>query len=99
MVQHVHASIDKHSACTSWGLHMKSSVATAARWHIVELEARIAQQRSIVQPLLTADRDAVAATRTLRVLQDALALTKEQLRLVLRRHEAIGVATSQQTIC
>jgi hypothetical protein len=74
---------------------MNWSVATAAQRHIVELESRIAQQRDVVHKLLATDRDAVVATRTLQVLQDALALTKEHLHLELR-HEPIGVAASQQ---
>jgi len=57
---------------------------TAARRHIAELEARVTQQGAVVDGLVANNRDANAATRTLRVLQNALALTKESLRFVLR---------------
>jgi hypothetical protein len=57
---------------------------SAARRHIAELEARVTQQGVLVDGLVASNRDASAATRTLRVLESALSLTKEQLRFVLR---------------
>lgn len=68
---------------------MNRSMETAARRHIAELEARVTQQGALVDGLVANNRDANAATRTLRVLQNALALTKESLRFVLR-DEPIG---------
>jgi hypothetical protein len=57
---------------------------SAARRHIAELEARVTQQGALVDGLVASNRDASAATRTLRVLENALSLTKEQLHFVLR---------------
>jgi hypothetical protein len=57
---------------------------SAARRHIAELEARVTQQGVLVDGLVASNRDASAATRTLRVLENALSLTREQLRFVLR---------------
>jgi len=68
---------------------MNRSMETAARRHLAELEARVTQQGALVDGLVANNRDANAATRTLRVLQNALALTKESLRFVLR-DEPIG---------
>ena len=67
----------------------RSSMETAARRHLAELEARVTQQGALVDGLVANNRDANAATRTLRVLQNALSLTKESLRFVLR-DEPIG---------
>ena len=63
---------------------MNRSMESAARRHIAELEARVTQQGALVDGLVASNRDASAATRTLRVLENALSLTKEQLRFVLR---------------
>jgi hypothetical protein len=63
---------------------MNQSMAIAARRHLAELEARVTQQGALVDGLVANNRDANAATRTLRVLENALALTKESLRFVLR---------------
>lgn len=63
---------------------MNRSMETAARRHLAELEARVTQQGALVDGLVANNRDANAATRTLRVLENALALTKESLRFVLR---------------
>jgi hypothetical protein len=68
---------------------MNQSMAIAARRHLAELEARVTQQGALVDGLVASNRDANAATRTLRVLENALALTKESLRFVLR-NEPIG---------
>ena len=63
---------------------MNRSMESAARRHIAELEARVTQQGALVDGLVASNRDASAATRTLRVLENALSLTREQLRFVLR---------------
>ena len=63
---------------------MNRSMESAARRHIAELEARVTQQGALVEGLVASNRDASAATRTLRVLENALSLTREQLRFVLR---------------
>ena len=55
---------------------MNRSMQTAARRQIAELEARVTQQ---------------GATRTLRVLENALALTRQHLQFALR-----GEATSAE---
>jgi hypothetical protein len=63
---------------------MNQLVTAAARRHIVEIEKRIAQQWALVEQLITTDNDASEATRTLRTLQQTLALTREHLRFLLR---------------
>lgn len=68
----------------AWGVGMNRSVETAARRHIIELEMRVAQQEALVEGLVASNRDASAATRTLRVLENALALTREYLAFMLR---------------
>jgi len=79
---------------------MNQPMAAAARRHIVELEKRVAQQRALVEQLVAANRDASNATRTLRVLQDALALTGEHLRVLLRNETdmcpQVGLSAEQQ---
>ena len=79
---------------------MNRSVEAAARRHLVELETRVAQQWVLVEQLLAANRDASNATRTLRVLQNALLLTQEHLRFVLRdvleTCPPLGLTTEQQ---
>jgi hypothetical protein len=67
---------------------------SAARRHIAELEARVTQQGAVVDGLVASNRDASAATRTLRVLENALSLTKEHLRFALRNE-----ATEPQPAC
>ena len=62
----------------------RSSMEIAARRHLAELEARVTQQGALVDGLVASNRDSNAAVRTLRVLENALALTKESLRFVLR---------------
>jgi hypothetical protein len=66
---------------------MNRSMMAAAQRHIAELEARVTQQGALVDGLVASNRDANAATRTLRVLEQALALTKQQLQFVLRGAE------------
>jgi hypothetical protein len=63
---------------------MNRSMEAAARRHIAELEARVTQQGALVDGLVANNRDANAAVRTLRVLENALALTRQSLRFVLR---------------
>jgi hypothetical protein len=63
---------------------MDMPVAAAARRHIVELEKRIADQMALVERLVMAGRNSSQAARTLLVLQQALAVTKEHLRFMLR---------------
>ena len=74
---------------------MNRSIETAARRQIAELEARVTQQGALVDGLVASNRDASAAARTLRVLENALALTKEHLRFVLR-HESAGSSAEPQ---
>ena len=66
---------------------MNRSMETAARRQIAELEARVTQQGAVVDGLVANNRDANAATRTLRMFENALALTKRQLGFVLGREE------------
>ena len=79
---------------------MNRSVEAAAQRHLVELETRVAQQWALVEQLLAANGDASDATRTLRVLQNALSLTKEHLRFVLRDEletcPPLGLTAEQQ---
>lgn len=71
---------------------MNRSMETAARRHLAELEARVTQQGALVEGLVANNRDANAATRTLRVLENALALTRESLRFVLRDDPMVSSA-------
>jgi hypothetical protein len=63
---------------------MNRSMETAARRHLAELEARVTQQGAVVDGLVASNRDANAAVRTLRILENALTLTRQSLRFVLR---------------
>ena len=74
---------------------MNRSIETAARRQIAELEARVTQQGALVDGLVASNRDASAATRTLRVLENALALTREHLRFALRTNPAVPSAEPQ----
>ena len=74
---------------------MNRSMESAARRHIAELEARVTQQGALVDGLVASNRDASAATRTLRVLENALSLTKEHLRFALRS-DAAGASADPQ---
>ena len=65
---------------------MHRSMESAARRQITELETRVAQQGALVEKLTAGNRDASAATRTLRMLENALKLTQEHLRFALRDH-------------
>ena len=64
---------------------MNRSMVAAARRQIAELEARVTQQGAVVDGLVSSNRDANAATRMLRALESALALTKQHLQSVLPR--------------
>lgn len=66
---------------------MNRSMMAAAQRQIAELEARVMRQVALVDGLVASNRDANAATRTLRVLEQALALTRQQLQFVLRSTE------------
>jgi hypothetical protein len=66
---------------------MNRSMMVAAQRQIAELEARVTRQGALVDGLVASNRDANAATRTLRMLEQALALTKQQLQFVLRGAE------------
>jgi hypothetical protein len=66
---------------------MNRSMETAARRQIAELEAHVTRQGALVDGLVASNRDANAAARTLRMLENALALTKRQLSFVLGREE------------
>ena len=70
---------------------MNRSVESAAR-RIAELEARIAQQEALVDGLVATRRDASAATHTLRILENALSLTREFLVFVPRGRAMDGSA-------
>lgn len=77
---------------------MNRSIETAARRHIAELEARVTQQGALVDGLVASNRDASAAARTLRVLENALSLTREYLHFVLR-DEAMGSSAEPERAC
>lgn len=64
---------------------MKRSMESAARRQIAELEARVTRQGALVEGLVASNRDANAATRTLRMLEQALALTEQHLNFMLQR--------------
>jgi hypothetical protein len=74
---------------------MNRSIEAAARRQIAELEARVTQQGALVDGLVASNRDASAATRTLRVLESALALTREHLQFALRREAPASPAELQ----
>ena len=80
---------------------MNQLVAAAARRHIVEIEKRIARQWALVEQLITTDDDASEATRTLRTLQQTLALTREHLRFLLREdveHVTPSATSAEQSV-
>lgn len=64
---------------------MNRSMESAARRQIAELEARVTRQGALVDGLVASNRDANAATRTLRMLENALALTQQHLNFMLQR--------------
>ena len=82
----------------AWGGEMNRSMETAVRRHIAELEARVTQQEALVDGLVAGNRDANAATRTLRILENALSLTKVQLQFALR-DEAAGSLAEPRRAC
>jgi len=77
---------------------MNRSMASAARRQIAELEARVTRQGALVDGLIASNRDASAATRTLRTLESALSLTRKQLHFLLRK-EPIGPSAEPQPAC
>ena len=68
---------------------MNRSMETAARRHIAQLEARVTQQGALVDGLVASNRDANAATRTLRALESALSHTNKYLQFVLRDEPSV----------
>lgn len=66
------------------GSHMNQLVIDAARRHVAEIEKRVAQQWALVEQLVSANREASQATRTLRSLQQTLLLTREHVQFLLR---------------
>ena len=71
---------------------MNRSMETAARRHLAELEARVTQQGALVDGLVANNRDSNMAVRTLRILENALALTRQSLRFVLREESMVSSA-------
>jgi hypothetical protein len=55
---------------------------TAARRHIADIESRITRQSALVERVTRAGKDTAQALRTLYVLQQALALTQEHVRIL-----------------
>lgn len=55
----------------------------AAQRHIADIEKRVARQSALVQQLATSGQDTAQAARTLHVLEQALGLTREHLRILL----------------
>jgi len=79
---------------------MNQLVAAAAQRQLVELERRVAQQWHLIEQLIGTNRDASQATRTLRVLQQTLELTREHLRILApvdRREIALEEATAERS--
>lgn len=68
---------------------MNQTVAAAQR-HIADIEARVTRQSAMVKRLSKAGLDSTQAERTLRVLQQALALTQEHVRILLPGGLATG---------
>jgi hypothetical protein len=61
---------------------MNHTVAAAQR-QIVDIENRVARQSALIEQLSSAGLETGQAERTLRVLEQALALTREHIRLLL----------------
>ena len=71
---------------------MNRPMETAARRQIAELEARVTRQGALVDGLVASNRDANAATRTLRMLETALSLTRAQLQFLLHEEPVASPA-------
>jgi hypothetical protein len=63
---------------------MNQLLIDAARRHVAEIEKRVAQQWALVEQLVSTDREASQATRTLRSLEQTLLLTREHVQFLLR---------------
>lgn len=61
---------------------MNQTVAAAER-HIADIEARVARQLRIVEMLAKSGLDSTQAKRTLHILEQTLALTREHVRILL----------------
>ena len=61
---------------------MNHTVAAAQR-QIADIENRVARQSALIEQLSSAGLETGQAERTLRVLEQALALTREHIRLLL----------------
>jgi hypothetical protein len=66
----------------SWGDKMNPAVLAAQR-HIADIEARIIRQARVVEMRTKAGLDSRQAERTLRILEQALGLTREHVRILL----------------
>jgi hypothetical protein len=66
------------------GSQMNQLVIDAARRHVAEIEKRVAQQWALVEQLVSTNREASQATRTLRSLEQTLLLTREHVQFLLR---------------
>jgi len=64
------------------GVQMNQTAAAAQR-HIEDLEGRVARQQAVVEALASAGLDSGQAERTLHLLQRALDLTREHIRILL----------------
>ena len=67
-----------------------NQTAAATQRHIADLEARVTRQSAMVERLSKAGLDSTKAERTLRVLEEALALTHEHIRILLPGGLAMG---------
>ena len=74
---------------------MNQTVAAAQR-HIADIEARVIRQSAMVERLSKAGLDSTKAERTLRVLEEALALTHEHIRILLPGGLAVDDGRRQQ---
>ena len=70
---------------------MNQTVAAAQR-HIADIEARVIRQSAMVERLSKAGLDSTKAERTLCVLEQALALTREHIRIMVPGGLAMGNA-------
>ena len=76
---------------------MNQTVAAAQR-HIADIEARVIRQSAMVERLSKAGLDSTKAEHTLRVLEQALALTHEHIRILLPGGHAVNDGLRQQPV-
>jgi len=74
---------------------MNQTVAAAQR-HIADIEARVIRQSAMVERLSKAGLDSTKAERTLSILQETLALTREHVRILLPGGHAVDDGLRQQ---